>query len=512
MRPCAIGVSILLGLTVFYGSAADAQNKSACELLSQANAQTILGVRLQPPEPYVPFRSLLDPDFTKGKLVEGCTLTNVPPTGPRPAKVFQLHLEVRYAATPDAHAVDWARKQVDERTRENPTDVANLGDAAFWVGPLPSVSLFIFRGGTMRLLLETSTVSLEQQKALAAKILATLGKTEYDYGTLQAKLKKPALGELGPKPSQVEQLKHGLYPKAEAGDIKAQVALGSLYRSGTVGADGLPKPDYSAAAYWYQRAADHGEVHAEYELAVMYRDGLGVPENQPAALKLFKKSALAGYVPAMVPLSYAYAATRNALSLERATYWATQASEHGDPGGSLILGYEYNKGLLGGERPYWYQMAMEYYKKSAAGGDCVAMLNIGGLYFNGNGVLQDKTQAQKWFAKAQACRGKEFDWVWQKAAIYKQRAATGHLPPVAVPDPPAKGAVDFTSGDKIVAGIAAFVVVALAIDALYPQKEQSSAPAPDMNAIIEKQHNDEVAQEFQQQELRKMLAPNPPMY
>jgi TPR repeat protein len=409
--------------------------------------------------------------------------------------------------------VDEARKQVDERTRENPTALPNLGDAAFWIGPTTSVSLFVFRGGTIRLLINSTGVGLEQEKALAVRMLAASGKTGYVYGTQPTGLKKPLLSNLGAKPSQVDQLKVRLSPKAEAGDVKAQLALGKLYLSGTLDADGSAKPDYAGAAYWYQEASDHGDVQAEYELGVIYRDGLGVPENPSAALELFKRSALAGYVPAMVPLSYAYAATRSSLSLERATYWATKASEAGDPGGWLILGYEYNKGLLGGERPYWYRMAMDAYKKSAAGGDCVAMLNIGGLYFNGDGVPQDKTQAQNWFAKAQACRGKEFDWVWQKAATYKQRAAAGRLPAVAVPIPPAKGAVGFSPGEKIVASIAAFIAVAIAIDALFPQneKEKNSSPAPDPMKIMQQAQNDMAAKEFQQQQLQKLLAPNPRM-
>ncbi|MGA8441660.1 MAG: tetratricopeptide repeat protein [Candidatus Sulfotelmatobacter sp.] len=512
MRPRAIGFGVAAWLAAFPGSLY-AQSKTACELLSQADAEAVLKVRLQPPNPYAPFRSLLDPDFTKGKLAQGCTFTNAAPHPPRPAKVVAVHVEVRYSPTPDAHAVDEARQQVDERTRDNPTDVPNLGDAAFWIGPPDNVSLFVFRGGTMRLLIDSTGVGLEQEKALAARILAASGKTGYAYGARPTGFNKPVLVSLGANPSQVDQLKHSLSPKAEAGNVKAQLALGQLYLSGTLGADGNTKPDYAGAAYWYQKASDDGDVHAEYELAVIYRDGLGVPENPSAALELFKKSALAGYMPAMVPLSYAYAATRSSLSLERATYWATKASEAGDPRGWLILGYEYNKGLLGGERPYWYQMAMDAYKKSAAGGDCVAMLNIGGLYFNGDGVPQDKTQAQSWFAKAQACRGKEFDWVWQKAATYKQRAAAGHLPAVAVPIPPAKGAVGFSPGEKIVMGIAAFVAVAIAIDALFPQteKDKDSSPAPDITAIIQQSQNDMAAKEFQQQQLQKILAPNPPV-
>ena len=50
-------------------------------------------------------------------------------------------------------------------------------------------------------------------------------------------LNKPVLSQLGPKASGIDQLKHGLTAKADAGDAKAQLALGRLYQYGTLGPD-----------------------------------------------------------------------------------------------------------------------------------------------------------------------------------------------------------------------------------------------------------------------------------
>src|SRR5579862_4121181 len=66
MRQLATYFVLLAGLCLFPGLPAYAQNKTACELLSKADAEAVLGVTLQPPKPTAPFRSLLDPDFTKG--------------------------------------------------------------------------------------------------------------------------------------------------------------------------------------------------------------------------------------------------------------------------------------------------------------------------------------------------------------------------------------------------------------------------------------------------------------
>ncbi len=243
MRHLATCLVLLFGLCVLSGLPAYAQNKTACELLSKADAEAILGVTLQPPKPSAPFRSLLDPDFTSGTPEQGCEFTNftfnyAAPNQPKPPKVVNVRLEVRYSSTPDAHAVDEAHKQVDTRTYDHPTDLPGLGDAAFWIGAPNNVTLFVFLGGTTRLMIGPSEIGLEQEKALAVKALAALGKTNFTYGNQPTGLTKPVLGKPGPNPSALDQLKRALTAKADAGDAKAQLALGRLYQSGTLAPDG----------------------------------------------------------------------------------------------------------------------------------------------------------------------------------------------------------------------------------------------------------------------------------
>jgi hypothetical protein len=328
------------------------------------------------------------------------------------------------------------------------------------------------------------------------KVLGALGasgNTGYAYGDQPTTSKKPVLSQLGPRPSRIDQLKHDLSAKADAGDSKAQLALGELYEYGTVAADGSAKPDYSAAAYWYQRAADLGEAQAACELAVIYRDGLGVAANPAAALNLFRKAAEAGYVPAMAPLSYVYAATKSPVSRERANYWATKSSQAGDPEGWLTMGYLYNKGILGGEQSTWYTQAMYAYRKSADGGNCIAMLNIGALYLNGNGVLQDRTQAQAWFAKSAACEGHDLDWVRKKAAEYQQKAVAGAGPAFDPSIYAAKGG-SASDGKKLLAGLAALLAVSMANDILHPPPASAK---PSDAALAEAARQQAIMNKFQ---------------
>jgi TPR repeat protein len=487
MRRAPIGFFILLWFVVHSGLISFGQNKTACELLSKGDAEAVLGATLQPLKPLAPFRSeLADKDFQNGKMGEGCSYNNVQPGVRNQQNVVSFILEVRYWATPDLNAVPEMRKHVDERTYDDPVDIPGLGDAAFSFGDPNNMSLIVFHGGTMAFLIGPSTIGLEKEKVLALRVLAGLGKTNVAYRASSSSLPKPELNKPGLSASALDKVKHDLTAKAEAGDAKAELVLGQLYQFGFMGTDAA-KPDYAAAAYWYQEAANRGSAQAAYQLAVIYRDGRGVAANAPLALEFFLKAANAGYVPAMVPLSYAYGTSDSPVRLQRATYWAHKAADAGDPKGWLILGYAYYRGwlILDPDPTSGYRQAMINYKKAAAGGDCLAMLNIGGLYFNGEGVAQSRTQAQTWFAKAESCQGANLDWIRERAAKYRQRAAAGDLPVPAATANSGPGRAGLSDGQKLVAGLAAMIVVAAALDLLNNSSGKSSGtdPAVDMNTL-----------------------------
>jgi TPR repeat protein len=497
MRHPATRFVLLFGLTVLSGLPGYAQNKTACELLSKTDAEAVLGVMLQPPKPQAPFRSLLDPDFTSGTPDQRCAFTNFVPNQPKPRKVVNVGLEVRYSSTPDAHAVDEARKQVDKRTFDHPTDLSGLGDAAFWIGAPNNVTLFVFLGGTTRLMIGPSEIGLEQEKALAVKAIAALGRTTaVTYGTQPTGLTKPVLSKPGPNPTGIDQLKRALTAKADTGDAKAQLALGRLYQSGAVAPNGTAQPDYAGAAYWYRQASDRGEAQAMYELAILYRNGLGVSADSSQSFQLVQKAAEANYVPAMSLLSDAYADQKTPVSGQRATYWAMKAAESGDPRGWLTLGFEYNTGKLGGDRPYWYQKAMESYRKAADGGNCLAMMAIGDLYASGSGVRADQAQAQSWQARAQSCQGGNIALLQQQVSQYKARAAAERDPALypilaALPDIPnspaqarrnnpgspaqARSADGSGFNQSILDGLVAAAVIVMALNLLAPNPPPGNA-------------------------------------
>ena len=50
-------------------------------------------------------------------------------------------------------------------------------------------------------------------------------------------------------------------------------------------------PDLSQALQWYRRAVTRGDLYAEKYLGDLYRSGLGVPQSDAEAVRLYELSA-----------------------------------------------------------------------------------------------------------------------------------------------------------------------------------------------------------------------------
>jgi len=76
---------------------------------------------------------------------------------------------------------------------------------------------------------------------------------------------------------------------AEQGEAFAQFNLGVMYNNGL----GVPKND-AEAVRWYKLAAEQGEALAQFNLGVMYYNGLGVPQNNVRAYVWWSVAAAQG--------------------------------------------------------------------------------------------------------------------------------------------------------------------------------------------------------------------------
>jgi hypothetical protein len=129
VRQRATRLVLPLALAVLSTASAYAQTKMACDLVTKADAEAILGVTFQPPRPYAPFRSLLgNRDFAYGQMGEGCAFTNYSPTQP-PAKGKELGglAGCRITVTPYTHSLESAGLIA---TRPTSTDEPEARDIA----------------------------------------------------------------------------------------------------------------------------------------------------------------------------------------------------------------------------------------------------------------------------------------------------------------------------------------------------------------------------------------------
>ena len=72
---------------------------------------------------------------------------------------------------------------------------------------------------------------------------------------------------------------------AEKGNVIAQYNLGDIYDS---------KKDFTTAASWYEMAANQGDAAAQLNLGLSYYSGEGVEKNLNKALEWFEKAAKQG--------------------------------------------------------------------------------------------------------------------------------------------------------------------------------------------------------------------------
>lgn len=159
-----------------------------------------------------------------------------------------------------------------------------------------------------------------------------------------------------------------LKPIAETDNSQSAVAqqrLGLLTEHGR----GTAK-DPAAAAKWYQKAADQGDMVAQGHLGRLYRLGTGVPRDPALAAK-----------------------------------WSIKAATQGNAAAQANLGY---MSLEGFGSPADPAAAAGWFKRAAEQGDASAMLGLATLYEAGRGVPKDVVQADKWYALASIDDG-EYD-------------------------------------------------------------------------------------------------------
>lgn len=173
----------------------------------------------------------------------------------------------------------------------------------------------------------------------------------------------------------------------------AQYNLAIKYQYG----QGVPI-NYEEAAKLYQKAADVEYDFAQSALGYLYQHGLGVQKDIAEAARLYQLSADQGNYLGQYNLA-CLCETGNGVPVdhEKAFHYYRLSAKQNYSYALLNLGRCYNLGL---GTDFNASLAFHYYQLAANQGLSLAVNNLGTLYEKGVGVPQDYQMAMKYYKQA----------------------------------------------------------------------------------------------------------------
>ena len=179
----------------------------------------------------------------------------------------------------------------------------------------------------------------------------------YDYWTLRDIIRDESLTmeERSDAVSEMNKL-------AESGDMHAQYLMGKLWRDGP-----LLIPNAANAQYWFEQAAEQGHLAAQYSLAKLYLSDDVEVRDIRLGMNWLYTAAVNGNSYAMYRL--AKECLKGELiekDTEHAIEWFTQSAEWGNPYAQYMLGKLY---LTGKKAPYDEERAVHWLSQSAEQGN-----------------------------------------------------------------------------------------------------------------------------------------------
>lgn len=142
--------------------------------------------------------------------------------------------------------------------------------------------------------------------------------------------------------------------------LLAAIVAVSLIRPAVAGPgkEAFERGDYGAALMVWQPYADQGSARAQYNISILYENGLGVKKDPETALKWMSLAAEGGYLNAQKRLAVIHDTGENVPK---------------DP-----------------------KQAHKWYLATALQGDVRAQRRLGFMYASGEGVPQDMAQGYMW--------------------------------------------------------------------------------------------------------------------
>lgn len=170
---------------------------------------------------------------------------------------------------------------------------------------------------------------------------------------------------------------------------------------------------YLAAEAIWQVLAEQGNTEANFNLGILFEDGLGVEQNLSQALQYYQRAAIAGSSKAQYRLGVIYSAGETAeRNTIEAAKWLALAAAQGDQDAAALLAlnqHEMNQSPLTSQRDkdYYqaerfsaggnYQQAADIWLRLAQQGDSRSRTRYAWLLEVGRGVSRDLSEAARLF-------------------------------------------------------------------------------------------------------------------
>lgn len=198
------------------------------------------------------------------------------------------------------------------------------------------------------------------------------------------------LGRIGTQPDYAQAKKW--YAAAQSNYPRASVALGFIYDT--------VDDNYSKALANYQLAAQKDDTVGQYNLALIYEDGKGLPVDYVRAKALYMKAAEQGNSKAMAQLAELYfTGLGGKRDEQQAVHWYKKAAALGDADALYQLGLLSETGVA---TKLDFPNAVSYYQQAAEKGNEKAKLALARMYQYGLGVVKDTQQAANLYAELAA--------------------------------------------------------------------------------------------------------------
>ncbi|MEZ0262649.1 MAG: hypothetical protein ACAH80_16710 [Alphaproteobacteria bacterium] len=160
-----------------------------------------------------------------------------------------------------------------------------------------------------------------------------------------------------------------LSQKPETTEPAQQLAFARMLDAGLCG-----RPYKKEAEAWYRKAAEQGEMMAEYALADTYFSGDGVPIDYVEAKKWYLKAARQGHGPSQLRLGFLYAEKHftGEVNYAEAEKWFYLAARQDADDARFRLGNFY----INTKRPPNMEWGLGWLRHAARGGHSVAMYDL----------------------------------------------------------------------------------------------------------------------------------------